>query len=293
MEFIFFKKKRSSARMKIKFSLIVLLVIFSLLISSTILFAQEQKLTKEEYQKQLIEWQQRENKAKAELNNCDNDLTQLKNQLEQLVKQIEDIKNQIYSILGTDQAGINNFISELQKFKNQLQGLVNLSKEDKWAQKDEIEGIQKKVEEMGKNKISKLPEAASVMNEIKALLGRILPLEPPIQIYVVVKGDYLWKIAGKKEIYGNPYQWIRIYTFNRDQIKDPDLIYPDQKFKIHKVVGDNEHLVAKGEWLSKIAGYARIYNDPFQWNKIYEANKSVIEDPNLIYPYMVLVIPRK
>ena len=279
--------------MKIKFSSVVVVVIFSLLVSSSVLFAQqEQRLTKEEYQQQLIEWQQRENNAKAELNNCENDLTGLKSQLEQLTRQIEDVTQQIYSILGTNQAGIDNFVAELQRLKNQLQGLVNLSKEDKWAQKDEIEGIEKRVREMEQSKIAKLPEAASILKDINALLNRILPLEPPIQMYVVIKGDYLWKIAGKPDIYGDPYQWIRIYTFNRDQISDPDMIFPDQKFKIHKVVGDNEHLVAKGEWLSKIAGYSKIYNDPFQWNKIYEANKTVIEDPDLIYPYMVLIVPR-
>jgi len=278
--------------MKIKFSSVVLVVIFSLLVSSCVLFAQEEKITKEEYQQQLLEWQQRENKAKTALNDCENDLSGLKSQLEQLTTQIEDTKQQIYSILGTNQAGIDNFISELQRIKNQLQGLVNLSKEDKWARKDEIEGLERRVREMEQSKIAKLPAAASELSEINALLNRILPLEPPIQIYTVERGDYLWKISGKQEIYGDPYQWIRIYTFNRDQISDPDLIYPDQKFKIHKEVGDNEHLVARGEWLSKIAGYSRVYNDPFQWNKIYEANKTVIEDSNLIYPYMVLIIPR-
>ena len=170
---------------------------------------------------------------------------------------------------------------------------MNLSKEDLWAQKDEIEALMSRVKDLEKGKMANLPEVDSILREINALLERIPPLEPPIQMYVVIKGDYLWKIAGKQEIYGDPYQWIRIYTFNRDQINDPDLIFPDQKFKIHKVVGDNEHLVGNGEWLSKIAGYSRIYNDPFQWNKIYEANKAVIDDPDMIYPYMVLIITRK
>ena len=278
--------------MKIKFSSVVLIVIFGLLLSSSVLFAQEQKITKKEYQQQLLEWQQRESNAKAELNKCENDLSGLKSQLDQLTTQINDVKQQIYSILGTDQAGIDRFIAELQGIKNQLQGLVNLSKEDKWARKDEIEGLERRVREMEQSKIAKLPEAAAHLRDINALLAQILPLEPPIQIYTVVKGDYLWKISGKQEIYGDPYQWIRIYTYNRDQIQDPDLIYPDQRFKIHKEVGPDEHLVARGEWLSKISGYSNIYNDPFKWNRIYEANQTVIEDPNLIYPYMVLRIPR-
>ncbi len=50
--------------------------------------------------------------------------------------------------------------------------------------------------------------------------------------YTVVKGDYLWKIAKKDKFYGNGFAWPVIYNANRDQIKDPDLIYPKQVFKI-------------------------------------------------------------
>ncbi|MCD6422623.1 MAG: LysM peptidoglycan-binding domain-containing protein [Elusimicrobia bacterium] len=44
--------------------------------------------------------------------------------------------------------------------------------------------------------------------------------------------DCLWNIAKKSEIYNDPWQWKKIYFANRDKIKDPDLIYPGQVFKI-------------------------------------------------------------
>lgn len=50
--------------------------------------------------------------------------------------------------------------------------------------------------------------------------------------YRVMRGDSLWSIAGKQEIYDNPYQWPLIYKSNRAQIKDADLIYPGQDFNI-------------------------------------------------------------
>lgn len=52
--------------------------------------------------------------------------------------------------------------------------------------------------------------------------------------YQVVRGDSLWSIAGKQEVYDNPYQWPLIYKSNRDQIKDADLIYPGQDFSINR-----------------------------------------------------------
>lgn len=52
--------------------------------------------------------------------------------------------------------------------------------------------------------------------------------------YKVVKGDSLWKIAGKKNIYANSFKWPLIYRANKAIIEDPDLIYPRQIFKIRK-----------------------------------------------------------
>lgn len=48
--------------------------------------------------------------------------------------------------------------------------------------------------------------------------------------YTVVKGDSLSKIA--KRFYGDAQQWRKIYEANQDQIKNPDLIYPGQTFRI-------------------------------------------------------------
>ena len=48
--------------------------------------------------------------------------------------------------------------------------------------------------------------------------------------YTVVKGDCLWRIA--QSHLGSGIRWGEIYEANRDQIHDPDLIYPDQVFEI-------------------------------------------------------------
>ena len=50
--------------------------------------------------------------------------------------------------------------------------------------------------------------------------------------HTVVKGEHLWGISESSEVYDDPFQWPLIYKANRDQIKDPDLIYPDQEFDL-------------------------------------------------------------
>ncbi len=54
----------------------------------------------------------------------------------------------------------------------------------------------------------------------------------------------------------------------------------------------SSHVVKKGENLWWIAQYREVYNDPWQWPRIYEANREQIEDPDLIYPGQVFTIPR-
>lgn len=49
------------------------------------------------------------------------------------------------------------------------------------------------------------------------------------------------------------------------------------------------YVVQKGDSLSKIA--KERYGNANEWRKIYEANKDVIKDPDLIYPGQTLRIP--
>ncbi len=72
--------------------------------------------------------------------------------------------------------------------------------------------------------------------------------------YTVARGDSLWGISSRSDIYGNPYQWPLIYKANRDKIKDADLIYPGQQFDIDRSAGSAdinaaiEHARTRGAW---------------------------------------------
>jgi nucleoid-associated protein YgaU len=46
----------------------------------------------------------------------------------------------------------------------------------------------------------------------------------------VKKGDHLYQMA--RDLYGDGEKWRVIYDLNKDQIKDENLIYPEQVFKL-------------------------------------------------------------
>jgi len=49
------------------------------------------------------------------------------------------------------------------------------------------------------------------------------------------------------------------------------------------------YIIQAGDTLSKIA--RQFYHDPNQYPKIFEANREVIKDPNLIFPGQKIRIP--
>ncbi len=52
------------------------------------------------------------------------------------------------------------------------------------------------------------------------------------------------------------------------------------------------HVVSRGECLWVISENKNIYDNPFQWPLIYKANRSQINDPDLIFPGQDFTIPR-
>jgi len=66
------------------------------------------------------------------------------------------------------------------------------------------------------------------------LAALVAELQAAHMTYTVSRGDSLWRISGKSEVYGNPFEWPLIYKANTDKIKHADKIYPKQSFDVVK-----------------------------------------------------------
>ena len=133
----------------------------------------------------------------------------------------DDCVGDVYAMLGATKADVDNFSKQLNALSQKIDN-KEAPKADRQAELDA----------MKKNKISALPQ---FFDKVQNQLQRKLDAweEAPKEVsYTVVKGDNLWNIAKKKEHYANPFAWPIIYKANRDQIKNPDLIYPKQVFRV-------------------------------------------------------------
>jgi len=267
---------------------------FLLLFGIQMSFAAD-KMSMDEYRAQLKQYQDKEAAAKKASEDCANALTGMKAQIDEAQASAKAIWGDILKTVGTDQAGYDAYKTEVKALEAKVGGLLALSPEELFKKRDEVAAAEAKLAELKKNKISAVSEMQNALASIEGKIAQLKNKMPKALFdqYSVVVGDYLWKISGKKDIYNNPMQWMRIYSYNKEQIKNPDLIYPKQIFKIQRECGPDEYLVAKGDFLKKIAADPKVLGDPAKWTKIYEKNKDIIgDDPHRIFPYTVLVIPR-
>lgn len=199
-------------------------------------------------------------------------------------------ETKIYASLKKDYVDLANSVSIL---KADVSLAKEMASSAKMGSDRAIRETEKASDQNRKDMALLLQKVNEVVIKVKEMEGKLKPevvkLKPPESVYKVRRGDSLWRISGYRNIYNDPYQWRKIFEVNKDELKNANLIYPGQKLLIPP---KKSHLVLKGENLWTISSYESIYNDPYQWKRVYQANKDEITDPNRIYPGQKLIIPQ-
>jgi LysM domain len=81
-------------------------------------------------------------------------------------------------------------------------------------------------------RVDEVDDSGKVLARVESPFSRAEPLNIAAgdQVVVVQPGNSLWLIATRT--YGSGFRYTVIYQANKTQIKDPDLIYPGQVFKL-------------------------------------------------------------
>lgn len=194
-----------------------------LVLIATVAFAQE--MTEDEWQGEMNRLTEKKVSLTKELTDLQNDVNKTKAELDALAS-YDDCMSELYALDGGTKADIDAF----RKKVNALEAKIDRKEGPKADRQAELDALKA-------NKLSALPEFYNkVHNELQRKLDAWVDVQAEIVKqdidYEVVKGDHLWGIAKKDQHFGNAFAWPMIYKANRDKIKNPDLIYPKQVFRI-------------------------------------------------------------
>ncbi|MDA3886424.1 MAG: LysM peptidoglycan-binding domain-containing protein [Candidatus Delongbacteria bacterium] len=212
-------------------------------------FSQEKVNYEEEYLPKLT-------KAQADLANTEAEIVTEETQITDLNSKIattdESIKNtwsEIYTLVGSDDAGVDAYRNGLNALESKIRSFGALPAEELYKRRAELDDYDAELATMRTDQKSALTE---FMNKIERIDQKIKSVRssivvPYVMSYVVQRGDNLWKISGKSDIYDDPFKWTDIYKANKETIsswqrkynavlkegqEEADLIYPDQEFTI-------------------------------------------------------------
>jgi LysM repeat protein len=138
-----------------------------------------------------------------------------------------------------------------------------------------------------KNKITMFSEKQAILIFEKDSLQRLLDFKTR-EIDSINKNFDSLSAGFKEQMAKNK---VAVTTGNVEAISavnDPKVI-DNPPAAAHLVHENQFYTVKKGDCLYKIA--RELYRDAPKYNIIFEANKPMLKDPNLIYPGQVLIIP--
>jgi small-conductance mechanosensitive channel len=201
--------------------------------------ATAQEMTKEQWQQEITQNTAMLDSLRARMKSLDADIASLTSQSSQLDADYEKCMNELYALVGSDATKAAEYRSEIEAAENKANELARLSDADLVERSSEVDDLAAKAKSLWDNKLSLIPEfwdRLTALNE--KIKGLQATLANQVKVYTVGtwarNRDCLWNIAKKKDIYSNAWLWPKIWQGNRDQIKDPDLIYKGQKLKIPK-----------------------------------------------------------
>lgn len=162
-------------------------------------------------------------------------VTQSEANLQKISQDVLDCEEEILRLIGVTAEDVEAFRQRLGVIEGRVRQMRNLSNDVLADRRAEVVELENELNELRRNRISVIPEffdkIVSLARDIKGLYR-----ERKIDGYVVgtwaQDRDCLWNIAAKAEIYGDPFQWPKIWQANTDIIRNPDIIHPGQVLKI-------------------------------------------------------------
>jgi len=195
----------------------------------------DKELTQDEALIRITEYQAKTKDLQMKLDQLNQEIQSLKTELSNTNAAIKDCRDNYYKLIGATEADIEAFRQRLGKIEGKIREMQRLENDVLADKRDEVAALENELNELRMIKIAVLPEFYNrIIQDARDIRG--LYREKKIKSYTVgtwaENRDCLWNIAGNTDIYGDPFQWPKIWQGNTDQIRNPDIIHPGQVLTI-------------------------------------------------------------
>jgi hypothetical protein len=207
---------------------------------SSVASAQEEKMKYDDWQQQITLLTAQRDSLKIVVNQLNADIANLKNQLASLDQQYQSELQKYYGMLHTTAADMQAFGQSLDAMGGEISDYMKMSDQDLCAHKDDVTKLGAQIDSVKAMRLALAAEFYSKVQDLEnnyaQLKNRVASCGAMAKTYTVGtwarNRDCLWNISKKKMIYDDPWKWPKIYVANRDQIKNPDRIYPREVLNI-------------------------------------------------------------
>ena len=281
---------------------LILGVLMTLLGVSALALAQTE-MTMAEYEAKIAECRGRQRAADSTRAVAEQRTAELQQEVGDLQAKVVETNHQVLELVNADSAGTREYVSQLDAIVQQLRAMRQLGPNQIVDAREagDIDRIEGQLNELKQNLLASLPESQQRIVAAERLIGELRNVQRPAPVirrdqYVVENGDYLWRIAKKPTIYGDPLAWVKLYSANQDLVgENPNMIYPDWVIGVPRNQAPGTYWVQSGDNLSGIAD--QVYGDRTMWTTVWRANRDLITnvggDEYTVYPHMVLDVPQQ
>lgn len=219
------------------------LVFLTLLLTFVSAFSQpapdskpDAELTFDQAKIRIENFQARVAELEAKLQTNKDNAAAIQKEIDKAIQNLKDCEKALSDLIGASDADIESFRQRLGVLIGKVRDLRRLSDDEIADRRSEAEAFLVEYQELQRSKISILPEFFDKMVQLGKDIKYLLSREKKIRSYTVgtwaENRDCLWNIAGKMEIFADPFMWPKIWQANKDQIRNPDVIYPGQVLQL-------------------------------------------------------------
>jgi hypothetical protein len=245
-------------------------------------YGKEGEITDSEWQLQMDELSARKKGLEENLKTFSRDIEDLRATLNSKISESQKAESDFFATLGMNKSSVEDFKKKFDETEKKILNRTGTPSDARKYYFNEIEASKAKC----------LPAYWSRYTTMKQKL-EAWEKESMIVVkedkYTVIKGDCLWRIAGKKEIYGNPKYWPKIWEANEDgvisapynvqhKVTNPNLIYPGQVLRIPKLTDEDLKKLVDNTYIMKNVKKIKELESLRKDKKVTKKKKNVVKE---------------